>query len=153
MSDDPFEDIRDKRMNELNAEQLDRAHELWLRDNALSFGRYYAENRDALFPSVFRVIDRLRAPIDMVLHCPSCGFQHIDAPEANPVVCQKGDCTEPCGEWCGPKGEGPYKWINPPHRSHLCASCGFVWRPADVPTNGVAAVKTQGKNDSVMREL
>lgn len=62
------------------------------------------------------------APIGMVLHCPACGLQHVDA--ATPT------------------------WPNDPHRSHLCAGCGHIWRPADVPTNGVAAVKTHGKNDS-----
>jgi len=63
-------------------------------------------------------------PIDMELHCPQCGLQHIDAPN-----CKEG-------------------WTNPPHRSHLCSQCGYIWRPADVPTNGVLAVKTAGKNDS-----
>ncbi len=62
-------------------------------------------------------------PIDMVLLCPRCGDQHIDAPEP---------------------GSG---WDNPPHRSHLCHSCNYVWRPADVPTNGVEALKTAGSND------
>jgi hypothetical protein len=51
-------------------------------------------------------------PIPMVLHCPACGWQHIDEP--------KGD------------------WTNPPHRSHLCAGCGHIWRPFDFPTVGVA---------------
>lgn len=63
-----------------------------------------------------------QTPVDMVLHCPDCGLQHIDAP------------TD--------------EWSNPPHRSHLCHGCGHTWRPADVPTNGVAAVKTTGKADS-----
>src|SRR5574343_898896 len=40
---DPFADIRDKRIGELNGEQTDRAFELWLRENYMSFGRYYAE--------------------------------------------------------------------------------------------------------------
>lgn len=61
-------------------------------------------------------------PIDMVLYCPSCGLQHIDK------ACDG--------------------WGNPPHRSHLCHGCNHVWRPADVPTNGVAAVRTVGKVDS-----
>jgi hypothetical protein len=39
-------------------------------------------------------------------------------------------------------------WDNPPHRSHLCHGCGHVWRPADVPTNGVATITTKGKADS-----
>lgn len=68
-------------------------------------------------------------PIDMVLHCPQCHKQHIDAPDTY-----------------GDEVEG--LWDNPPHRSHQCHHCRFVWRPADVPTNGVAAVKTKGKNDS-----
>lgn len=82
-------------------------------------------------------------PIDMILLCPKCGTQHIDAPDDSrgPSKCQRTPhCAEPCGEWCG--------WTNPPHRSHLCAGCGHIWRPADVPTNGVAAIKTKGKNDS-----
>lgn len=65
-------------------------------------------------------------PIDMVLHCPACGMQHIDAPKDHPLN----------------------PWLNPPHRSHLCHGCGHIWRPADVPTNGVQAVKTKGKADS-----
>lgn len=64
-------------------------------------------------------------PIDMILHCEKCGLQHIDAPD---------DRTP--------------DWKNGPHRSHLCHGCGHIWRPADVPTNGVAEIKTKGKNDS-----
>lgn len=69
-------------------------------------------------------------PIDMVLYCPRCCTQHIDKDEAPTIP-----------------DEGGLNWHNPPHRSHLCHSCGFVWRPADVPTNGVQAVKTTGKAD------
>lgn len=61
---------------------------------------------------------------DMVIHCPRCGDQHIDEPD--PEI----------------------GWTNPPHKSHLCLSCGVVWRVADVPTNGVAATQTQGKLDN-----
>jgi hypothetical protein len=64
------------------------------------------------------------APIDMLLFCPSCGAQHVDVPEP-----EKG-------------------WTNPPHKSHLCHGCGSTWRPADVPTNGVQAVRTRGKADT-----
>jgi hypothetical protein len=74
-------------------------------------------------------------PIDMVLHCPACGLQHIDAPDTN----------------YDPHYEGHMIWENPPHRSHLCAGCGHVWRPADVPTNGVQEVKTHGKADSPIK--
>jgi hypothetical protein len=75
----------------------------------------------------------------MVLHCPKCGLQHIDAPKPCAAeLCERG-CCQP--EECT-------AWTNPPHRSHLCHGCGHIWRPADVPTNGVAAVKTKGANDS-----
>lgn len=74
------------------------------------------------------------APIDMVLHCPNCGQQHIDAPED-----RRTDLA----------GDEP--WHNPPHRSHLCSGCGHVWRPADVPTSGVAATKTRGQADSTVK--
>lgn len=64
-------------------------------------------------------------PIGMVLYCPSCGKQHIDAPD---------DRTP--------------DWKNPPHKSHLCHGCGTIWRPADVPTVGVTAIATIGKADT-----
>jgi hypothetical protein len=63
-------------------------------------------------------------PIPMVLHCPNCRTQHIDAPEPD-------------------KG-----WHNPPHKSHLCHRCGIVWRPADVVTTGVAEIATRGEGDT-----
>lgn len=87
------------------------------------------------------------AAIPMILHCPRCHLQHIDTPD-------------PCGEVPGFEGRAPCyahvigegrqctHWANPPHRSHLCAGCGFIWRPADVPTTGVAAITTHGQNDT-----
>lgn len=63
-------------------------------------------------------------PLRMILHCPVCRRQHVDAPEPD-------------------KG-----WTNPPHKSHLCGFCGCQWRPADVPTTGVAHTETKGKNDN-----
>lgn len=77
------------------------------------------------------------APIDMVLHCPACGLQHVDAPWQPGAALTNEQIV----------GAEPV-WNNPPHRSHLCHGCGHRWRPADVPTNGVAAVKTKGKADS-----
>jgi len=68
------------------------------------------------------------APIPMVLHCPSCHAQHIDEPD-----------------------ERTPDWTNPPHRSHLCHSCGTIWRPADVATVGVRAIQTRGKADCIKR--
>lgn len=75
----------------------------------------------------------LSKPIDMIIHCPACHLQHID--ELDKIV---------IGSNVPPK---PY-WSNPPHKSHLCAGCGLVWRVADVCTNGVKALKTRGKNDT-----
>jgi hypothetical protein len=79
------------------------------------------------------------APIDMVLFCPACGLQHIDEPEDV-------HWRDPSRDAAGTVGA---RWTNPPHRSHLCHGCGCIWRPADVPTNGVAAVKTRGKADTI----
>lgn len=74
-------------------------------------------------------------PIDMILYCPVCGLQHVDEPERS----------------LGPGNSERIDWTNPPHRSHLCHGCGFVWRPADVPTNGVKAITTRGKADSSLQ--
>lgn len=86
-------------------------------------------------------------PIDMVLFCPACGERHIDAPcqDIPGKVLREGVWVEvPCVI----KANDANAWTNPPHRSHRCDSCGHIWRPADVPTNGVAAIKTKGKADS-----
>lgn len=56
--EDPFADLRGKRMGELTAEQTDRANELWLREQIGPWEeRYWYPHLQALF----RVIDRLRA--------------------------------------------------------------------------------------------
>lgn len=65
------------------------------------------------------------SPVDAVLFCPACKAQHIDAPEP-----ENG-------------------WTNPPHKSHLCHACGAIWRPADVPTNGVRHAITRGEKDTL----
>jgi hypothetical protein len=78
-------------------------------------------------------------PIPMLLFCPACGTQHIDAPESA-LVWTGGAVPEPSHD--------ETTWDNPPHRSHLCHGCGHIWRPADVPTTGVAAIKTRGSADS-----
>lgn len=65
---------------------------------------------------------RLGYAIPMVLHCPVCRTQHIDAPAPG--------------------------WDNPPHRSHACGSCGCIWRPSDLPTVGVANAQTRGQADT-----
>lgn len=70
-------------------------------------------------------VEKIGEPVDMLLWCPRCHTQHIDEPD-----------------------ERTPEWSNPPHRSHLCHACGCIWRPADVPTNGVASIHTVGKADN-----
>lgn len=79
-------------------------------------------------------------PIDMLLLCPACGMQHIDAVETGTTLSRSGLDTLTETE--------VVTWSNPPHRSHMCHGCGHQWRPADVATNGVRSIKTKGKNDS-----
>ncbi|CAB3753955.1 hypothetical protein [Paraburkholderia humisilvae] len=67
-------------------------------------------------------------PIPMLLFCPKCGLQHVDAAE--------------------PARVGESVWDKPPHRSHRCHACATVWRPADVPTVGVASIGTTGQADN-----
>lgn len=77
---------------------------------------------DGMVAELHDLAGRVRAePIPMILHCPVCGSQHID--------------------------ESTAERDNPPHRSHLCGTCGNIWRPADVPTVGVASIETEGAAD------
>lgn len=64
-------------------------------------------------------------PIDMLLWCPTCHAQHVDKPDARTP-----------------------EWSNPPHKSHLCHTCGTIWRPSNVPTNGVRTIAMRGKADT-----
>ncbi|WP_186163383.1 hypothetical protein [Burkholderia gladioli] len=82
------------------------------------------------------------APIPMLLFCPQCGTQHIDAPENEPGQLISGGPN--AGRAVSPK----VTWSNPPHRSHLCHACSCIWRPADVATVGVDAIETRGKADT-----
>lgn len=101
--------------------------------------------------------------VDMLLFCPECDAQHIDLPDPVHVLYRNGDEDAPqCirdsnGEvvlsMCRRCGRAESEldepcWTNPPHKSHLCARCGTIWRPADVPTNGVRAIKTRGEKDT-----
>lgn len=101
-----------------------------------------SEGVDVPMSTIKAVLAPTVTPIDMVLYCPSCGKQHIDAPSES---CRHGYCVkeDPCE-----RGECHEPWGNPPHRSHLCHECGCIWRPADVPTNGVASTMTKGKADT-----
>lgn len=102
-------------------------------DSASVFATHYSTVRKLQLYTATPA-ERIAARIDMVLHCPKCGMQHLDRPE--PAVEHDHGAVEFAA------------WNNPPHRSHLCHFCGHIWRPANVPTNGVAAVKTAGKADS-----
>jgi hypothetical protein len=103
------------------------------------------------------------APIPMVLHCPECGRQHVDAPEPqctfnlwgenvvwasdnSSLRCQKR--LDHAGAHEVGSGLTSFRWTNPPHKSHKCHGCGIVWRPADVPTVGVEAIETRGQADT-----
>lgn len=83
-------------------------------------GLYFVEPVDN---TVRRTVPRQPEPIPMILFCPTCGVQHIDAPDLS------------------------VNWLNPPHCSHKCAYCQHVWRPADVPTVGVKDIHTVGQHD------
>jgi hypothetical protein len=88
-------------------------------------------------------------PIDIVLHCPKCALQHIDAPEPEQELTGTqhevidGRLTATPYTY---RGRPAGAWTNPPHKSHLCAGCGHVWRPSDHPTNGV--LRTVSGKDS-----
>lgn len=94
-------------------------------------------------------------PIPMVLHCPRCGTQHIDAPETDDEhEANLADYTYPAA---GTEGHASQpRWTNPPHRSHLChnAQCvdehgrRTVWRPSALHTTGVAALPALGEQDT-----
>lgn len=95
------------------------------RDEAVRYARAaIAALTNARPPDQRRESARGEAVLSMILPCPRCRELHVDAPEP-----EKG-------------------WTNPPHKSHLCHYCGLVWRPADVPTNGVASIATIGKDDN-----
>lgn len=100
--------------------------------------------------------------IDVLLWCPQCFEQHVD--EAAPDVCEK--CGHDDRMHTDEGDLGPerchftfcdcmqyVKWLNPPHKSHRCNSCNHVWRPSDVPTNGVLKLETQGKADGLAKPV
>lgn len=103
-------------------------------------------NLNGVYGKLGAPVSPLYAPIDMLLYCPNCGTQHIDAPETDEQYNER--LFE--SSWWELGGDKPERWTNPPHRSHLCANpaCKCVWRPADHATNGVAAIKTEGKADT-----
>lgn len=90
-----------------------------------------------------RVVEALfTVPIPMVLFCPECGTQHIDEAEEERV--------EHLHEGDQHVGDVIVGWDNPPHLSHKCHACSYIWRPADVPTTGVLEVQKRGSGDSAV---
>lgn len=59
-------------------------------------------------------------PVPLVLYCPECGAQHVDAGE----------------------------WATRPHKTHQCQSCKAEWRPFLYATVGVIDNAIQAKPDS-----
>lgn len=98
------------------------------------------------FEAAMLEMKHLDVPIPMVLHCPACGAQHIDAAKA----CGYTECAHAGMCYCAAHGQPELceRWDNPPHRSHLCHSCGCIWRAADVCTTGVANILTIGSADT-----
>ena len=86
------------------------------------------------------VMDRIRvlkaqrsetAPIDMLLFCPRCGLQHVDAPDPE---------LGPDDAEFGMREHRENRWTNPPHATHTCHGCGLNWRPSNANTNGVGTL-------------
>ncbi len=80
----------------------------------------------------FRLWRLNRRPEPMILFCPQCHLQHIDRPEPKEHWDER---TKELADELLIKQ--PMKWTNPPHKTHLCAACGCLWKPAMIPTNGV----------------
>jgi hypothetical protein len=95
-----------------------------IRSPSLSYARDMARAVEETLSPFDRVSeDELKIPINMLLYCPACKYQHVDEPQ-------------------------PEKnWSNPPHRSHRCQNCDYQWRPSDAYTNGVLRIMTKGKED------
>lgn len=94
-----------------------------------------------------RSVPRIPDPIPMILFCPRCGMQHVDVAEPHKLECNVMPPLAPGGLRSASTICDCGRWTNPPHRSHLCAGCKHVWRPADVPTTGVSDIATQGSRD------
>lgn len=123
-----------------------RMFQAWVNDLTEAVtGKVFFNQGSMRITGTDKLRDLYERPIPMVLFCPACGVQHIDAPRQCTLhdchlygVCYAEKMNEP--DQCD-------RWTNPPHRSHECQSCKFIWRPADVPTTGVAATTTRGEKD------
>lgn len=90
-------------------------------------------------------------PIQMILPCPACKTLHIDREES--VEQFETRRTLHFKPTIGQVPSPIERWSNPPHKTHLCKSCGAKWRPANVPTVGVSVETiTKGKEDNLCWE-
>lgn len=89
---------------------------------------------------VVDVVTKAAQPIDMILFCPHCNTQHIDEPDNEKSSAQIVTNERGIRVYARP-------WENPPHRTHLCrldqGGCGWMWRPSDRATNGVAHLESK----------
>lgn len=104
---------------------------------------------EMIVAKIFNAMIAVAPPIPMILFCPHCGVQHIDAPDDKPVKVEPDFIG---GTHVGYSLVDPVQyWTNPPHRSHLCklvdGGCGKVFRPCDVATEGVRSIETRGARD------
>lgn len=110
------------------------ARQARLEENLEHYGREVdaalGRTREALRTTRMQLAQQ-QEPIPMLLACPECHTPHIDAPD----TCEDEGCPH-----YGAQHSHPDMWGNPPHRTHLCASCGITWRPANVATTGVAVL-------------
>ncbi|WP_180541405.1 hypothetical protein [Nevskia soli] len=131
-----------KRLRERAEDSAESARFDALYDDAADLIEQQAARIAELESQITTLTGERAEPISMVLYCPNCGAQHIDAPESEPGrIISSGPGA---GRAIAPK----VTWANPPHRSHLCHACRCIWRPADVPTIGVECTKTEGKADT-----
>lgn len=54
-----------------------------------------------------------QSPVPMLLFCPRCQLQHVDAPTF------------------------------PPHATHKCAGCELLWRPSNINTVGISVLAAE----------
>jgi hypothetical protein len=83
-------------------------------------------------------------PVPMVLHCPKCGVQHIDASNEEEVRITAAERGFVVGSRDWEDFIEKNEWLNPPHKTHQCQSCKHEWRPFDYATTGVASMIVSG---------
>jgi hypothetical protein len=128
-------------------------------------GAIIARSTELIFDEVAELVTRANRPqpISMLLFCPHCHEQHVDAPDEQCDFSLTLRADMKLGGRCQLRkyhdgahvcnnNTEPLHWTNPPHRSHLCGACGCVWRPADVPTVGVKRIQTRGSRDTWPQE-